>query len=558
MISNTSITQSEIVNEIKAYVNTLDNAQDLKDTLSASTLGTTYEINAGIAAYERYHAGVTRRESCLATATADSSVFNLSKMLGYNISRATPPSIQVKYNAVPTIYITAGLIIGTYENMDIIYVGKARYIEKGDLIDVVIGKFKSHQFRTNPANNSVSADITATELKYLSNYVNVRVGTREVEVTTMLEEFITNNLIVDFSTSFTTTQLLISDTRSKYGIYEQLKYAQDISINYVETDGYLEVVFKSIKLGNAYLLNAILTSGSDPDSIDKIKMLAPLYYTTLRRAVSIKDYNILCRAHSLIKDVQVIQPIGTRGVWKFTAINMPQASMIVSISFGATYNYQVLVKEGETAEQVVDNLAKKINLEEFFQARADSQYLYVTNMDANQHFSPIASTNLFGPVEVEVENVPPPCCTLELYYIKSTQKFGEEAQALTDTEKKLFGKYLVEIKMAGTSILMSPATCQLLTISLKVKLVNAGTKVGETPIEDYVKNLMLKTLRDNYAHKLGASVSKLEIVADLTQIKMEDGSMPVESLEMLGDFDADVAQPEKWKYFDFEFDLEYV
>lgn len=538
IISSTSISQEQIAKNLTDYKNSLPNAQEIKDDLNSSAISTITQLSAGVASWLLYYLNQTRKETYLSTALQEDSIYYIAKMFGYNMTRALCPQVKLIYNEIPTITLKCGDILGTYNDLDLVYFGKQRIIEKGDEIPVCIGKFKTvSRVIQKEVSESIVQTLEAEELDYIDNdNIQFMVGNREVTVSRDVEEYIVLGSVIDFTINPKSLNIYIADFKYNYGL-QDIADDSTYTINYLETSGQdLSIKMQTVSPNKEYIVSEVLTTGADPEKPQKIKENSPFYYSTLRRAVTLKEYTYLGKAHSLVEDVCAVEDKGTPLVF---SVSLKASSVIegqnYSIGLKNDIIYTIRATKDETVKSLLEAFTTSINNGGWATAEydVDSRTITITNTDARNTLNPTVSSHFNTPKTIK-EQVAPPCCTVYLYYIRSGQTRTGDILIMSDSEKLTYGKYIQSVKCTGTTIILIPATRIQYDIYLKVELHDYNMKINGQAITDYIKEQAEKIIRENFEFRIGQPFYYYEMVAAIAQIEVEYNNQivtPIKSIE---------------------------
>lgn len=527
IISNSSVSQEQILRNINEWVKTLPNYNDIKDNLNTSTMSVIYQLLAGFSSWNFYNYQMNRAETYLSTATQDKSVYTIARQFGYNLDRGMSPVLVCTYDNVETITLKSGDVIGSYGDLDVVYFGVQRFVEKGDVVEFFVGKY-SYVDKTvqNSASELLRDRLTAETLNYIDNLRVYLTIDRDVYIPTkQVENFVVKGEAIDFSVSPRETDIYLMDTQYKYGLYN-LQDGTPYKIEYLETDGYSpNISVDSVEMISGWICLSISSQGTNPEPVEKLRAVAPFYYSTMRRAVTKNDYDYLSKSNSLVLDTYAEREKGTPGVYTIQFKSLPVNPgdiFTISIRTGVTYSYTA--NQGDTLQDVMNALISSVNLGEWAIATEESaDTIRLENRDARLDFNPTAGTNKFeSPVQV-VAQVSPPCCTVVIYYIKFNQTRDLPIQVMTESERDIYANYVQTFKGVGTSIILVPAGRESRDISLKIGLTDKTLILDDgTSIMDYFRNKVRDVL-DEYELKLNTYFSYAEFLAKITKISVEVG-----------------------------------
>lgn len=519
------MSQDQILANILSFVETLPNKNEIKDQLNSSTMSVIYQLLAGMGVFSQYKYNQMRRETYLSTATKSSSIQLISKQLGYNISRANAPAISMIYQAIPTIVLKSGDVIGKYKDSDIVYFGATRFIEKGDRVTAYLGDYQTKTGTVQDINAELVVEVSPISKKSVDNtLLSFTSKGSQYDISKDLERYVILRVVADFSNNSTSTSLYIRDTEFGYGLTD-LSDGDTYEIAWIESDGYNPSLSISNINGasDVWLPYEVLSYGSDPELDSKVQRLAPFYYSTMRRAVTEQDYTYLCKAHSYIRDCYAQTESGTKGKWQMVAKTgasiVEGTSYQIQIQPNTAYRYQA--KSGDTLDVVLDSIIKRCNEGGWISVTRTGQVLTITATSAREDITPVGSTGIFGVATEITAHVVPPCCTIDIFYILSGQTRTGEVLSMTEYEQLQYAKYLETFKMAGKTMVLSPAKKVEKTISLKIG-VKDRTLIDDSGVSvaDYIKTKAREIVESNYEFQLNKEFNYAEMIASITKITM--------------------------------------
>lgn len=524
IIKTDSVSQDQIIENIQEYIQTLPNYDDIKDTLDSSAIQTIIQLLAGTGTWSLFNYNRLRNETYLSQAIKDSSVFSIARQFGYNISRANAPTVTLKYTGSETIVLEYGSVLGTAGDYEIIYFGDAKFIEYGDRVSGYVGVYKSENFTAQyDDDGAIYKDLAPEDLTSIDNeLVSINTTSSKYEISKAVEDYCVYNEVVDYSIDNVSARLYIADKTNSYGLYNSLTEGASLTVHWVETDGYYDGLTTAdvSPIDSNWTIVAIASQGSDSESADKVKTLAPFYYSTLRRAVTSRDYTYLAKAHSYIKDAYSVTESGVSGVWQLTALTTPVESATYSITLNSNLTYSVIAESGETTSTLLEKFKEKIDLSGWASAEVDSSIITITNLNARVDMDPVGSSNMFSTTTTLTEQETPPCCTQDIFYIKHNQTRDGGILALTESERLTYASYLQDYKMAGVTVVLAPATREQYQIDLTISVENPDLVTDDgVAINEYIKEQVAEILETNYEFQLNTSFSYAEFIAQVTKIE---------------------------------------
>ena len=508
------------INSIKAgiddYLKSLANYEEIKDNMPDSTINIIKELIAGYAVYNAHKNQMFREETYLSSAKLESSVHNIAKVFGYYISRKTCPSLKIRYFGVPSISIKAGDILGEYGNYDVVYFGEDRTIEKLDDIDVYIGHYntKDYLVELNDAGEFI-LELTATLLsavddKSLMMYKN---GVK-IDITKQMEDYVVFNKVVDYSIDPYSTKLFITDQNNRYGI-DVLSNSDVITVKNMETDGMLNVIVKDVKLRSDFIYKLVNHYGTDGESVDKIRRLAPLFYSTIRRAVTEMDLTYVSEAHYLIRSAQVERDLGRPRLDRIEILNPVSQAFVVNIGF---MSYTVITDDTATKESALKMIQDKISFNTDITTKlmiditgVNEPHLLITSVDSRDKLVFSYSENIQAYV-IDTNEVPS-CCTAMIYYVMYSTT--NEPISMTEQERLDFQAYLKDVKLVGLRIILVPARVEHYDFKVKVILKDSS----------YYNEVKAKisSILSKYELTLMTTFNYGEALVEISKIKVDNG-----------------------------------
>jgi len=513
------IDYSELKQDVHNYITNLSTYQDITQNIDAETLDLIEGLVASYAVYSAYKTRALRRESYLSTSTLPSSVYQFARMWGYNINRYTAPQVNIKYNDVPTITLKYGDILGSFKNYELIYTGPQKKYEKGDVLQVSVGKKFQ---RTLAYNQDMSVYLQPQTLQSINNEVKLFVDGIQQDVSRIPEDYLVFDKPVEFSDTKYSTNVYIVEAEKLFGLWT-LEPTNTIELVYIETDGYIEEIKDTdLNLDNRFVYHSIAHLGSFGDSIPKIKFVTPYYYQALRRAVTVQDYRFILMSSPLFRDVFVEKDPGIRGVYRVSVTDNTKNHYDLTVSeynFSDTYNVDNPPHNDEDILIAFYN-QMTVNNNILIELREESgeYYLYITNKEAR--LDPFNVTGSEGlNIELVTENVAPLCCTLLCYYLKYNTT--DTPIVLTSDERQQVSDFIRLYQMAGTSIIFIPARKEVYDLNIEIKIDDSSylTEVTEK-VNSIIDQFELQINDDFKYGELLALLGGIEHVTSVTPQQM--------------------------------------
>ena len=270
---------------------------------------------AAILSKKLFYLNQLKNENYIQFAKNPENKYYLAKSFGYRINRYSCPKISMTYmdleagsnpRSLPLKY---GDVIGKYGDMDIIYIGEDRIVERGDVVTCAIGKSKSmtDNFKFEDGNSLIKLRIVPEELKSVDNdEIRFYVNGNLIELSKDLEDFIIKDRAVDYSDSNTISEIYVFEYESLYGVRVT---PEDIyKVKWIETNGRVDKLDTSkiqSLINGQFKFKEVLSLGADCDSLEKLSWLPIFYYRTMRRAVTDDDYRYILLNYPLFKDISI-------------------------------------------------------------------------------------------------------------------------------------------------------------------------------------------------------------------------------------------------------------
>lgn len=466
IINQSTVSFSEIKKNIESWIGGLSNKEEIYNNIPASNLSFIVDLIAGYAAYDNVKRVAESRNTRLSTSDRSSSIYKIARCFGYNINRMTAPVIVVRYNDVPTLSLINGTSFGKYGDYDLVYWGEDKLIEKLDTIQLSIGRFNREDYSVSSVEDLIEYSLTPYFLKSIDNHnISVIVDSVRVPTTKDIESYIVKNNVVDWSDTRQSTTVSVSDRSHRYGV----DVASTVSIEWIETDGSITFSQKDLDLDSRFIYLNIAHTGTDGDSDEKIKQMAPLYYSTQRRMVSRLDHKYIINTSELVRSSYPDVDPGDPEVVKFTIGTGSPSGVIYSINL-TTRTHTYVGNPTDSRKDIVDHLLSTIILQSDVEViRSDDTSITVALVDTM--IAPIYSCSESITSEVEDHWIRPRCCTMHVYYVKY-DTVDETPKVMTNQELVMMADFLEIYKMVGYRIVFVPASGSKREIKLKLGVVD--------------------------------------------------------------------------------------
>jgi hypothetical protein len=365
------------------------------------------------------------QESYLEFAQISENIYAKAGELGYRINRPSCPIISVEYLGVTTLTITTGTIIGSYLSYDLIYFGAPKVIEKGDIIDINVGKYQevSYSF-SNTSTTAIINILTPSILSAIdNNLVNLVYSGISQTKTLFPEDYIVFNNYADFSATNTTAKIFVADFTLSHGLSNVFSKNLNTSytIQYIETDGPISGS-SNINLfvtNSNYRPLAIVSNGYNSDTLSSIVQNAPLVYSLLRRCITEKDWVFLLSSLPQFKSASIIPYGGIIGIYDIS-VNLTTISTNYYIVVNSiTYAYQNLdsLPVSSVLKILFNQIRQDTNVTPELQIAADGPLIRIYSQSSRIPINISTSPNLTKTVIQQQVTTKP--CILQINYVSA-------------------------------------------------------------------------------------------------------------------------------------------
>ena len=295
---------------LSQYPNTISN--QLIDMLSAAVTFNNYK-------YEK-----NRQETYISTAKLASSIYERAKELSYNIHRKSCPI--VRFTVTKDINLFMGQVVGTLQskgvNYDIVYFGVDKYYKEGSIVDMCIGKYKEYNLSVNEKDYKKSITFTINPTidgwQIDNLHMILLINNKLYDITKIMEDYMIKEVATEMTTKEGGVEVWIGEhnDKVKYGI--PINFNDQIKLCYMETYGKDSNIFNIVKNNQLSIVNNInihlaepvlIFEGYNEDELSKITRLSRLLYMTAKRAVTLRDHEIIANNFPLIHDSYAINDI---------------------------------------------------------------------------------------------------------------------------------------------------------------------------------------------------------------------------------------------------------
>jgi len=537
IISSNNISFVNIKQDIDNFLKNSSNYQDIQDSLPASNITLIEELMASLGTYLDYKYTRNREETYLSKASLPSSIYTISSVFGYNINRVSAPVILVRYNDVPTLPIKNLDVFGEYQGYKLIYFGEDKLIEKGDFLQLYIGEpIKETVKIVLDEEGFFSYNVIPNTLQAVDKIL-YKYGNTIKEPTPNIEDFVVFNEVIQLSKDIFSLELFITDKNNRYGI--DIQTNDELYIEYIETDGYIDTInTKDIKLNENFIYYQLSSKGTKGDSLSKIKRLAPLLYSTMRRMVTNKDHSFLINANKYIKSCYVESDKGEPIKYQLTISDASRTEITIN---GFTFvSIETIASEiARDLYQQIDHSYLKVNV-----SYIDNN-LYLEGLSGFDEYTFILPDNIES--SIIKQPVKPLCCTNLVYYIKYNTV--DTPISLTDYEMTSISSYCDMYKLGGVRLIFVTAQKINAYLDIKISLYdNQKQEIIIDKIKDYMKQ---------YELILGVDFSYTKVLADIANIEDENGRLISNIYPNQDEFNYNT-EDTKDKYLKFSYNIIFI
>lgn len=537
IIKSDSQSNAQIKANIEAYLRSLGNWEEIQDNMPASNITLIVDLLAGFASFMNYRHKMEREETYLQKAKQESSVYEISSTFGYSLNRFSSPVIKLVYTEVDTIRLESGMVLGHYGDRPLYYFGEPKLIEKLDVIDVHLGEYFEHETQASYVNDELIIELFPQVLEAIDRN-NVRVEINDVATKTSrdIEDYVVFGNVIDFSPTPRDSKIFLADRAYSYG--QTIGEGDKIVVKYMETAGYEEELFLTeVKPIEGYQVSEIASHGGSGDSIEKIRRLAPLLFSTLRRMVTARDHKYITEAHPLIRSAYAErdqgQPLITRVDFLAPYAQEYQIQITSSV-------YTIEGQWNDTEETIRNKFAELINHPLVEIVNTAGGFLIIQNDARDNDLVITATDNVVLSVLEEREK--PHCCTVEIHYVKHDTV--DQPKLLTAFEQADLSTYFQDYKMVGLSIVLRAAKAEFYRFAVDIKLSDVKY---EQLVRDGIKEVLSK-----YELTLNTGFSYGEALAQIAQIStIEDNQEIRPILSVVPKQEVYDVEPQKSRYLHF-------
>lgn len=289
IISSTSLSFDAILADLTKYVQSLpDYNTSWKDFYEGGAGKTVLDVGSAISSYLALLSYLNRRDSILDFSTLKTTVVGIAAALGYIYNRQSAPLIQIQVTVDTDTVWDKLNPIGTYGDYELSLLETTTLPKGTSTITVAIGSWVAYTYTSASA---AEFQKILVEGSVDNNHYSLTVDGNSVNLVTAVEDLDATNAIIR---SYTTGVFIIFGNGT---LGKQLTTNDEVVFEYIDpsaklTSLSLETTDVSLYVGSVASVS-VLSQGSNSDTSDKIVALAPGYYSTKRRLVTLGDYKYL-------------------------------------------------------------------------------------------------------------------------------------------------------------------------------------------------------------------------------------------------------------------------
>lgn len=335
MIYLTSTSQEDIKLDLQAFLEANADKYPVLTNYSGSVKNQILDMLAGFGSFLSFKYLKSVQENNLSTCLLEESGYINAEDFGYNVTRAISPTVQLKYLGTERRLVKSGDQFGSLIHLGIqyqlVYFDDPKTLFPGDLFSVRVANYWAEKdtFLTFDFNDPVTLRrYPGRGYHFDGNAVRLTLNDQKVAVSDQAEDFlgkgtpvvitkcspsIAEGIGFDLAIYLKNLNQGTAVSKSDEYIVESLITAGFMDLG--RTDG---TQLTNLSLDEGVEFSAILSYGAAPESLQKIKTLAPLAFLTARRAVTPDDYEIQLKTDPYVSDA------------KFITFDQPSRSVVLS------------------------------------------------------------------------------------------------------------------------------------------------------------------------------------------------------------------------------------
>jgi len=276
MINLTSLSFEKIKEDLLNYLQSRPDYERWKDFFESSTGTILIELLAGLGSFLSHLLTVGRREAYLFPAMLKSSTIAMAQFLGYSAFRGKNSTATLTITPEYTTSVARFSSIGTYNDYDLVILSDVFLTEgQSQNVEVVIGKKGEETLSIDT--NGIHRFSTA----FLSEDVRLLLDGAEVELGTSFEDLLNDKWLLVTNPLESVDAVYLGEITGTHELtLEYILFAQVDSIDISKAQCYYGTIESLVDF----------TRYQSPESIDKIKSVAPAYHDLQKVIRSREDY----------------------------------------------------------------------------------------------------------------------------------------------------------------------------------------------------------------------------------------------------------------------------
>lgn len=358
MISPESLSFSAIKTDLETYIKSLSDYETTwKDFYEGGAGQTVLDVGSGIAAFLSFAAYLNRRDTMLNFGQLPSTVVSIGAALGYHYNRSVAPKMKITFVSDSNVFWDKLDPIGTYKGISICLLESTQINKGTNTITVVVGDWVTYSYTATETKDFTSMMVEGD----IDNvYLNLRVNDSIVDI------------VIDIEQLKPTSVQLRSYLTGVFLIFGNGQLGRKLTVNdvldfeYIKPAGVLaETIISSsdvqVVLGSVVTEVITLDPGSNPDTTDKIVAVAPGYYATKRRLISLADYKAIGSAYQGIASANARKSVTGCCAVDVAYVRFDQSIMTPSMKV-EYYNYMMQYAMLGNEIKIVDPIYTYVDL----------------------------------------------------------------------------------------------------------------------------------------------------------------------------------------------------
>jgi hypothetical protein len=305
IINDNDTSYESILLDLTSYVQSLTDYQTVwRDFYESGAGSTILELISGLGTFLRRAAMANRRETYLEDAKLTSSIMGISSTIGYNINRQGAPQLSITLFSNNYVNWSKSDAIGFYAGNSLSLVQDAYLIPGNNTVTVALGQWNTYTTTSTSSDPFIkilingNVDNTLYTLLVNGNTVSIVSNAEELTSSNVLMKTYYYGVYLIFGNNILGLQLNQGDT-IVFNYFSPSSQLTDLSFNPA-----------SCTLNTGSLTSgSIISYGNDQDSNAKLVAVAPGYFSTRRRLITLSDYKYIALSYAgIISTYPIKQP----------------------------------------------------------------------------------------------------------------------------------------------------------------------------------------------------------------------------------------------------------